>query len=292
MRVCLACEARFAGHGDDWTCARCGGAPERLGRFPAFAPELAASDEGWDSAFAERLARSETRHFWFRARNRLVAWALERYFPAAESLLEVGCGSGVVLAALRAHRPVLRLAGSDLYREGLELARERVPDATLVQMDARRVPFEAEFDVVGAFDVLEHVEDDGAVLAGLRRAVRPGGGLLVTVPAHPRLWSVTDDYARHRRRYRRGELEAKLEGAGFRLLRSSGFVSLLLPAVLLSRRRLPRAVEDFDPSMQLDLDPRVNAALEAVMGLERALIRAGCSFPVGNSRLAVARAEA
>lgn len=292
MRICQACDARFEARGDDWTCKRCGGSPGRLGPFPAFAPELAASREGWDSAYVRGLADSEERHFWFRARNRLIAWALQRYFPSAESLFDAGCGSGIVLAGLRTRRPDLRLCGSDLYREGLELAARRVPDAELCQADVARVPFEGEFDVVGAFDVLEHVDDDGAALLALRRTLRPGGGLLVTVPAHPRLWSVTDDYARHRRRYRRGELEAKLEAVGFRLLRSSGFVSLLLPAVLLSRRRLPRAVEDFDPAMELDIDPRVNGAFEALMGLERALIRAGCSFPVGNSRLAVARAEA
>ena len=78
-------------------------------------------------------------------------------------------------------------------------------------MDARRIPFEREFDVVGAFDVLEHIVEDEDVLGQMFKATRPGGGLLVTVPQHPFLWSASDEHAMHQRRYSRAELRRKVE---------------------------------------------------------------------------------
>src|SRR4029077_3111817 len=99
--------------------------------------------------------------------------------------------------------------------EGLQTARTRLARVPLYQADARRLPFDREFDAVGAFDVLEHIRQDDAALAQLYQAVRPGGGLLVTVPQHPRLWSTADEYARHERRYTRSGLMQKVADAGF-----------------------------------------------------------------------------
>ena len=105
-----------------------------------------------------------------------------------------------------------------------------MPDAELLEVDARRLPFEAEFDVVGAFDVLEHIEEDERALIEMHAALRPGGGLVVTVPQHPALWSAVDEYSRHVRRYRRSELLTKLRDSGFEVIHWTSFVSLLLPA--------------------------------------------------------------
>jgi len=131
----------------------------------------------------ERLAEHEATSFWFRARNDLIAWAVRRYYPDAHSFLEVGCGTGYVLAGLRQRSPGLRLAGGDPFAAGLEIARRRLPDVDLFQLDGRRLPWEDEFDVVGAFDMLEHVEEDQQVLAELIRVVKPGGGALISVPS-------------------------------------------------------------------------------------------------------------
>ena len=122
-----------------------------------FAPELVAPGESFPKSSFHLLPEWEQRSFWFRSRNKLVIWALQRYLPHARNFLEVGCGTGFVLQGLRAARPELELTAAELFVEGLEVTRERVPDATLIQADARRLPFRDEFDVVGAFDVLEHV---------------------------------------------------------------------------------------------------------------------------------------
>jgi SAM-dependent methyltransferase len=287
LRRCLRCEAGFSG--TDWRCARCGYEPARIGGYPAFAPEHAQGAAGYDPAQFAELARLESANFWFRARNRLIAWAIGRHFPAARSLLEVGCGTGFVLAGITAAFPEMKLTGSEAASEGLAFAAARAPGASLLQMDARRVPFRDEFDVVGAFDVIEHIEDDRAVLAELRAAAVPGGGVLVTVPQHPWLWSEYDARAGHLRRYRARELAAKIAEAGLEIVRMTAFVSLLLPVMYLSRRAQRAPGAGYDPLAELRIAPWANRMLEGALGAERALIRAGVNFPAGGSLLAVAR---
>jgi SAM-dependent methyltransferase len=285
VKVCLACDTKFAA--PEWRCPVCGSSPETNG-FLRFC------DTGADSYHAELfevLERVEDENFWFRSRNRLIQWALKRYFPNTRSLVEVGCGTGYVLAGLRDAYPSIELTGVELFSEGLRIAARRVPDAALLQADARRLPFEEEFDVAAVFDVLEHIDEDMTVLQQLARVLKPGGGLLVTVPQHPWLWSSADDAAAHQRRYTRTDLERKIRDAGFELVRMTSFVSLLLPAMA-AVRRPRRADDEYEFANEFRTGPQVNRALEAVMALERALIRAGASLPAGGSLLAVARKAA
>jgi SAM-dependent methyltransferase len=287
VRLCLRCGAAFPGQG--WHCPQCGFEPATLAGFPAFAPELAQADAGYDAANFAALAELESRNFWFVSRNRLITWALGRYFPGARRLLEAGCGTGFVLAGIAAARPALDITGSEVATAGLAFAARRVPAARLVQMDARRIPFRDEFDVAGAFDVIEHIEDDRAVLRALRQAVVPGGGLLLTVPQHPFLWSEFDVRARHVRRYRAGELRARVIEAGFEILRMTSFVTLLLPLMMASRLTRQKSRSGYDPLAELRISRGLNWTLEKTLGFERLLIRAGLSLPAGGSLLVVAR---
>ena len=157
---------------------------------------------------------------------------------------------GFVLTAVRENFPQVRVAGSEVFREGLAFAANRMPSTELLQMDARKMPFVAEFDVIGAFDVLEHIEEDQGVLQQMRAAVKPGGGIIVTVPQHPWLWSGMDDYSFHKRRYTRAELTNKVKRAGFSPVWTTSFVTLLLPALMISRNRLKRYTDNFDPEVE------------------------------------------
>jgi SAM-dependent methyltransferase len=256
---------------------------------PLFAPALAESSEHFPRADVEKLSAVEGGHFWFAARNDLIVWAISSYFPDAQSLLEVGCGTGIVLSRVRADLPHLRLTGGDLLPVALEIARDRVPDATFAQIDVRHLPFADEFDVVCALDVLEHVDEDSIAVEEIARTLRPGGGLVVSVPQHAWLWSAADEYGRHRRRYDRRRFVELLEQAGFDVIRATSSVSFLLPVVALSRIRNRRLTDDYDPFREFVLPERVNRALGAVMSAERRLIRSGVSFPLGSSLLVVAK---
>lgn len=253
------------------------------------APQSANSVGGYDPAFYAELAALEDDNFWFQARNRLITAAIRRYFPDAGKFLEIGCGTGQVLRAIGRALPHAQLSGSELLLEGLSFARTRVPAAHLMQMDATNIPFSEEFDLIGAFDVIEHVEDDTKVLREARKALRKNGGIILTVPQHPWLWSHQDDMAHHVRRYARHELEAKVKDAGFRPVYSISFVSLLLPAMILSR--MGRHRDSADPLREFRIGRTTNRLLAAACSAEYALIRAGTRFPVGGSRLVVAKKE-
>jgi SAM-dependent methyltransferase len=244
-----------------------------------------ADDIGYDAAHFERLAARETTHFWFVSRNALLVWAIRKYFPEARTFLEAGCGTGQVAMALQRAIPTLQLTAAEAFIEGLEIASRRVPGAELVQADVRNLPFEAEFDVVGAFDVLEHVRDDAAAMRELAKAVRPGGGVLVTVPQHDFLWSAVDERAGHTRRYSSNSLKALMSSCGLTLERTTSFVSLLLPAMLASRLTQRGSTSHGE----LYVKPMTNRIGRWVMTIERAMIRAGVSLPFGGSLLAVAR---
>jgi SAM-dependent methyltransferase len=287
VKRCLECGESFEATG--WRCPACGFEPPTSRGRVIFATEPRDDREAFDPRSFEHLPAAEERSFWFRSRNELIFWALRSYFPDSRSLLEVGCGTGFVLAGLHRRFPELALAGGELFAAGLDLAAERVPEATLYQFDARSLPFDREFNVIGAFDVLEHVDQDQVVLREMYRALKPGGGVLLTVPQHPQLWSDVDDFSRHERRYRASELRAKLERAGFELERLTSFVSLLLPLMAASRTRQRKGPDSFDPLAEYRHRPFVDSALEWLMGLERSLIRLGLSLPAGGSLLAVAK---
>lgn len=287
MRLCISCAKAFDNASP--RCPFCLFEPKRVNGHVAFAPELAAESKGFEAHYFGPLAEMEAGNFWFRSRNRLLIWALQRYFPEASNFLEIGCGTGFVLSGIRKALPELELCGSEVFSEGLSFAAERLPGIELFQMDARRIPFREEFDVVGAFDVLEHVEEDEEVLAQMYQATRKRGGILVTVPHHTFLWSQADDYARHVRRYETQELKDKVKRAGFDNVRVTSFVSVLLPLLIISRFKQRLTREEFDPMSEFRIGPLVNATLEKILDAERALIRTGLSLPFGGSLLLVAR---
>ncbi len=252
-----------------------------------FAPELADTIDGFDPKSFGELAQLEAGHFWFIARNELIVGLANKYFPDARRFMEVGCGTGFVLRAIAQSREWDRLVGSELHPSGLEYAKRRLPsEAELVQMDARHIPAEGFFDLTGAFDVIEHVADDEAILRGMRSSMTEGGGIIVTVPQHPWLWSRADEVAHHQRRYRRGELEAKLRKSGFNVLFSSSFTALLLPLMAVSRLRRSKMEEAYE----FKLNPIVNQMLLKVLSGEVAMTLAGMKWAAGGSRVVVAQA--
>ena len=284
MKRCCQCQVSF--ESSQWECPLCQYFPTEINGFLAFSPELATSNEGFESNLFEQLARLESRNFWFRSRNRLIIWALRKYFPNFQDFLEVGCGTGFVLSGIEKEFPHLKLQGSEVFIHGLGFASERLAHTDLFQMDARNIPFDQEFDVIGAFDVIEHIQEDSLVLSELYRSTKQG--IVLSVPQHPWLWSQADDYAHHVRRYHSQELKSKVEAVGFRVTRMTSFVALLLPLMLASRLRQRRVRNNYDLTAELNIRQWINSTLESVMTVERKMIQMGISFPLGGSLLLVA----
>lgn len=286
MKLCVACHNPF--ESDEWTCPACGYRPAVRNEVFQFAEDPTGGRAGFVPEYFARLASIEPGHFWFRARNAIIQWALGKYFPNAESFFEIGCGTGYVLGGIRENLPRMRLVGSDIFTDGLVFAKARLPGMELYQMDARHIFFESEFDVVGAFDVLEHLVEDESALAQMFQAARPGGGLLITVPQQRYLWSASDRFARHQRRYSRGELRAKVRRAGFEIERITSFNSLLLPLMILSRMYQKHHGKT-KPWRELEISPALNKALGSILTIERSMITQGVCFPAGGSLLLIGR---
>lgn len=260
-----------------------------------------ATHSSYDPAFFQHLFDVEDKHFWFRSRNRIIA-ALVRRLTSSYSenyrVLEVGCGTGNVLRVLSQICPNGSVIGMDLFAEGLKYAQNRTP-AVLVQGDMHQPPFTQQFDVIGLFDVLEHLPDDRQVLSDLKGMLREDGVLLLTVPAHPALWSYFDEASHHCRRYGIDDLRHKLVEAGYDVDYISQYMMSIFPLVWIGRhlftlrRRMSKAragssVEEL-AIQELRPMPIVNAALSLVLSIEEKWLTRGHTLPLGTSLLAVAR---
>lgn len=234
-----------------------------------------------------KLAALEEGHWWFCARNELLLWIIQNKIRPFRDFLEIGCGTGFVLQNLEIHFPGANFHGTEYYEAGLAFARQRVPSARFTCLDATQMDEEGAYDVIGAFDVLEHIPEDQKTLENLSRALKPGGFLAVTVPQHMWLWSDVDRQAHHVRRYTSSDLCKKLAFGGFRVVYRTSFVSLLVPLMWLVRRKV--VGKDYDPLSEFRLSPWVNGILRAVMKFEFGLIRCGIRFPAGGSLLVVAQ---
>jgi SAM-dependent methyltransferase len=281
--LCGGCGSRL--ERGEWACARCrleAAGDDYLRMLDASTPPT-----GYDASLFETLAALEPTSFWFRGRNKIILWAIDRWFPNGRSFLEVGCGTGYVLSAILASRPDLEAVGAELFPEGLHVARGRLKGVPLAQMDARSLGIEEAFDVVGAFDVLEHIDRDEDALRAMLAALRPGGGLVVTVPQHRWLWSEADAFAGHARRYTRRELVQRMLDAGFEVLWTTSFLTFLLP--LISTSRLVSKRRPYSLEREFGLPRPIDRLFERSLDLERAAMSRGLSFSAGGSLLVVAR---
>lgn len=233
-----------------------------------------------------RMRELEERHWWFVARRRIVRAFIGRYvsLPPGAAILDAGCGTGGNLPMLARLGTVI---GLEPDATALALARSR-PGAVEVRAGGLPddLPFDPEsFDLIVLLDVLEHVEDDRASLLNLARVLKPGGHLVMTVPAFPFLWSGHDDAHQHRRRYRRRGLVDKLTAAGLRPRCVTYYNSLLFPLIA-AMRLLKRAGQ---PGDDLWMPSRiVNSVLGAVLGVERIAV-GRLPLPAGVSLIACAR---
>ncbi len=266
---------------------------------PTRPPAERADADGFDPGFFAPLHAVEDRHFWFRGRNRaisaLAARAASRFAPGYR-VLEVGCGTGNVLRVLEESCEQGSIVGMDLFAEGLSYARRRT-SCPLVQGDMHSPPFGKPFDLIGLFDVLEHLSDDLQVLRTLHTMLAQNGLLLLTVPAHQSLWSYFDEASHHVRRYDLVELEAKLASTGYRTEYMTEYMVSTLPMVWLrrlleraSRRSTDRPLHAKElAARELQIIPGVNGLLTRLLSLEARAIACGRKLPAGSSLIVAAR---
>lgn len=236
----------------------------------------------------EAMYRLEDIYWWYIARRQLAVEVLARETAGRSDalILDVGCGTGSNLASFDR---IGRAIGIDASPEALSFCRNRGVE-TVALSAVERLPFpDATFDVVSAMDVLEHVDDDLAALAELRRVLKPEGLLLATVPAYGFLWSEHDEALKHRRRYTAHELRNKLTLTDFGVERTSYFITSLFFPILAMRLHQGLFKKSTHPQTSVRLLPGwINRSLIALLGVERRAFRR-INLPFGVSIVALAR---
>ena len=235
----------------------------------------------------QQMAELDQRHWWYRARREVLAALIRRAVrpPKDAAILEIGCGTGHNLAMLGEFG---RVDAVELDEEARGLAEHRlgrkVMSSPLPELSEVRG---AHYDLVGAFDVIEHIDDDRAALASIASRLKPGGKLVVTVPAHQWMWSAHDVVNHHKRRYSKRRLRELIESSPLRLGKIGYFNSLLFPIAVADRMASKLRGKD-DADLKLPPAP-LNTALERAFAAERHLI-GRVPLPPGLSLFAVASA--
>jgi len=235
----------------------------------------------------DQMAALDQRHWWYRARREVIAALIRRRVqpPADARLLEIGCGTGHNLEMLGQFGTVDALEVDETARA---LAEKRLGKTVFSAPlpDLVGIP-ERSYDVVAAFDVIEHIPDDVAGIRAIARLLKKGGKLVMTVPAHQWMWSAHDVVNHHQRRYSKAGLKRLVNGSPLKLEAIGYFNSLLFPVAVADRFASKlRGKEDAD----LGLPPGpINQALERIFAAERGLV-GRVPLPPGLSLFAVASA--
>lgn len=214
----------------------------------------------------DRMAELDERHWWYRARRKVLASLIRRKIALPENarILEIGCGTGHNVLMLRQFGAVDAVEIDDDARAvasarlGQSIGSAPLPELTGIE--------EGAYDLVALLDVLEHVDADRDALVSIARRLKPGGKLLLTVPAHPWMWSAHDVANHHKRRYTRKTLAAVIEAAGLKIETMSYFNSILFPLAAAARVK-DRLIGKEGSDDALPPKP-VNALFEALFGLE------------------------
>ena len=235
-----------------------------------------------------KMADVEDVMWYYRALHRNVAAALSGVTAPGAAVLDAGCGTGGLLRALRLMQRGWRLAGTDLSPLACELTRERT-GALVLEGSVEQMPFGANsYAAIVSCDVLCQVQDPARALGEFRRVAKPGGALVLTMPAFQWMYSYHDRQVGNLRRYARGELADLLRGAGWRPLSLTYWNMLPFPLAVLRRKIFPAAEGESDVRLY---PPFVEGTFDAVMKLEHGWISRGQALPFGSSLLAVARSE-
>jgi SAM-dependent methyltransferase len=239
-----------------------------------------------DERLMQTMLDVDEHHWWYRGRRQIIHAELDRLaLPEPARVLDAGCGSGRTLQELVRYGAV---EGIELNEDAAKMAGQR-GDGEVKVGRLEDLPWAQDtFDLIVCLDVIEHTPDDGLTLRELRRVCKPGGWLLVTVPAYPALWSAHDEANHHYRRYTRRSLRRAALSSGWQVTRMTSFNSLLLAPAAAVRLAQRRRRDTNSHSANLNLGPDwLNDALEQPLRAEARWLARGRTLPMGLSLLAL-----
>jgi 2-polyprenyl-3-methyl-5-hydroxy-6-metoxy-1,4-benzoquinol methylase len=246
-----------------------------------------------DSGF-DVTEENATKSFWVSSRLRLFTSLLKTALKKSggKRFFEIGCGTGDLVRNI-ANDGRFDVTGSEIYIKGLTYAKAKVPGVEFVQFDASQGIIDGSYNVIAAFDVLEHIEEDEKTMENIYSMLAPNGRFVLSVPQYMFLWSNLDDIVKHKRRYSRNEMLMKLKKCGFEVEKATSFVFVLFPLMILSRILDRSSGAPLQDDCALEKRTRFsslsNTVFDAVMRIDEGLIGLGASLPWGGTLVVVAR---
>lgn len=260
--------------------------------IPCFNTDYMYNSESFDSNLFSTLEGASDKHFWYLGRRLVIYNMIKSFYNKDMKMLEMGCGVGGVAKYL--YHKEIDIEASDIYLNVLKMLKEKL-DIKCYQLDATNIPFEEQYDIIGIFDVLEHIDNDDNVLENINYALKKNGRIVITVPALKFLWSYCDNVAKHKRRYMKKMLKEKLEEVGFHVEKISYMFCFLSPIFILGRlagnfftkysKQKVSLVEN-----ELKIIPVLNTIFNYVMKIESYIIK-HVNLPFGTSLIVVARKD-
>lgn len=247
-----------------------------------FAPSFIKNHGDYNAKGIDILYRAENTHFWFISRKEKIRSVFEKYVNRKDTILEIGAGSGnVAMSLIDAGYDV---AVAEMHMNGLKYA-QQYGIKKCYQFDLFDPPFANHFDTIGMFDVIEHLNNDLFALQQCRSMLKSHGRIVLTVPAFHFLWS-RDDAGGHKRRYTIKGLKRVMQRAGFNILHSRYFFSVIFPLLVIRHFVKP---DDGSPlttneynNIEIKVNPLLNNFLLAICRIENKISRVFPNLPGGS----------
>ena len=267
-----------------------------------FSPEVANASEdfpesGFDIAENKDKEVWSQNFFWSSSRNRLFKRIVYGHLKSKgkTKYLEIGCATGEFIRQI-VENENLEITGSEIYLKALVHAQKNFPNVNFIQYDITKGSIGEEFDLIVAFDVIEHIEDDAAAISNINKMLGKDGCLIITVPQHMFMWSNLDVILQHKRRYSRRDLMTKLQENGFDISYATSFLFTLFPLMLISRmfdesreQTQSYKLDSVALKRRVKLPNALNWIFDLFMRIDEGLIRLGISLPLGGTLVVVAR---
>ncbi len=288
MIVCPNCrEYSISEENSRYFCKVCGYEVLTENKIVFFHPEEKDFNTGMEACILDDVVKFEEKHFWMTARRFFLAKVFNKFVNVEDPILEIGAGTGYVAKYLIS-RGYRNYAIGDMHKISLMLSGD-FEYKKKYQFNLQKTVFIEHFNVVGMFDVLEHISDEDLAVKNINKMLKYGGKVIVTVPAHMWLWSKQDAIAYHRKRYEINELKELFSRNGFSILKISGFFFSLIPFMYLRRiiNYDDGKMSEGDFTGRFKVNIVFNAFLSMILHIEMAIFR-NCFSRYGGSIVLVA----
>jgi len=280
MLICHKCSNNIMREEEKYICSSCKEEYPIIQNVPYFNKDINSQEYNFNEYTIEidKIADAELDHFWFESRRNLILQVFNKYISKKDKIIEIGAGTGSVARMLNENGYDLSIG--EIHEHGIKYALENnQANLPIYQFDIMKNPFKNHFDVVGLFDVLEHIKDDELAIKHIYTMLNDSGKIIITVPAHMWLWCEDDEVSNHYKRYELDSLKELLKQEGFSIKYATNFFISIIPLLYLRTKS--------SSSAKIKINPIINIILSTISNIENKFLNL-ISSKIGGSIIIVA----